>query len=203
MPDDHRQDPSWERSGRTERGRDGCRVPMPWVADAPSLGFGPSDRTWLPQPASYAALAVDRQDGVEGSTLELYRALLATRRARALGTGSLTWVEGLPEEVVAFVVTPAEADRERTLVVTNLGAVAGRAARRRPGAAVQRPAGRRRRPDRHDGLGALVGHPTPGRRGRGADLRRLPGPRRRTDRADSGALCRTAALRSGSCATGS
>ncbi len=121
MPDHHRQDPSWERSGRTERGRDGCRVPMPWVADAPSLGFGPSDQTWLPQPASYAALAVDQQDGVEGSTLELYRALLATRRARALGTGSLTWVEGLPEEVVAFAVTPAEADRERTLVVTNLG----------------------------------------------------------------------------------
>ena len=142
MPDHHRQDPSWERSGRTERGRDGCRVPMPWVADAPSLGFGPSDRTWLPQPASYAALAVDQQEGVEGSTLELYRALLATRRARALGTGSLTWVEGLPEEVVAFAVTPAEADRERTLVVTNLGAGAGRTARGRPGAAVQRPAGR-------------------------------------------------------------
>jgi alpha-glucosidase len=121
MPDHHRQDPSWERSGRTERGRDGCRVPMPWVADAPSLGFGPSDETWLPQPASYRALAVDQQDGVEGSTLELYRALLATRRARALGTGSLTWVEGWPEEVVAFAVTPDDAGRERTLVVANLG----------------------------------------------------------------------------------
>jgi alpha-glucosidase len=121
MPDHHRQDPSWERSGHTERGRDGCRVPMPWVADAPSLGFGPSARTWLPQPASYAALAVDRQDGVEGSTLELYRALLTTRRARALGTASLTWVEGWPEEVVAFAVAPAEAGWERTLVVANLG----------------------------------------------------------------------------------
>jgi alpha-glucosidase len=94
---------------------------MPWAADAPSLGFGPSEQTWLPQPESYAALAVDQQEGVEGSTLELYRALLANRRARALGTGSLTWVEGLPEEVVAFAVTPAEADRERTLVLANLG----------------------------------------------------------------------------------
>jgi len=120
MPDHHRQDPSWERSGRTERGRDGCRVPMPWVADAPSLGFGPSDQTWLPQPASYAALAVDQQDGVEGSTLELYRALLTTRRNRALGTGSLTWVEGWPEQVVAFAVTPADGG-ERTLVLANLG----------------------------------------------------------------------------------
>jgi alpha-glucosidase len=94
---------------------------MPWVADAPSLGFGPSDQTWLPQPASYAALAVDQQEGVEGSTLELYRALLTTRRDRALSTGSLTWVEGWPEEVVAFAVTPAGSDRERTLVLANLG----------------------------------------------------------------------------------
>ncbi|HET7658965.1 MAG TPA: DUF3459 domain-containing protein, partial [Oryzihumus sp.] len=56
--------------------------------------------------------------GVEGSTLELYRALLATRRERALGVGSFTWVEGYGEDVVAFVV---DAAGERTLVVTNLG----------------------------------------------------------------------------------
>ena len=188
MPDHHRQDPSWERSGRTERGRDGCRVPMPWVADAPSLGFGPSDQTWLPQPASYAALAVDQQDGVEGSTLELYRALLATRRARALGTGSLTWVEGLPEEVVAFAVTPAEADRERTLVVTNLGEAPVALPEGAQVLLSSGPLDGRRRPDRHDGLGALVGRRTTGER---------------TLSGESGVLCRTAALRSGSCATGS
>jgi len=103
IPDDVRQDPTWPRSGHTERGRDGCRVPMPWEGDRPSYGFGPSDLTWLPQPASYAALAVDRQVGVEGSTLELYRALLAIRRERGLGVGSLSWLEGLPAEVLAFV----------------------------------------------------------------------------------------------------
>ncbi|MEO8518585.1 MAG: glycoside hydrolase family 13 protein, partial [Dermatophilaceae bacterium] len=64
MPDDLRQDPTWPRSGHTERGRDGCRVPMPWEGDRPSYGFGPTGLTWLPQPASYAALAVDRQQGV-------------------------------------------------------------------------------------------------------------------------------------------
>ena len=33
-------------------GRDGCRVPMPWAADAPSLGLRPArTQTWLPQPA--------------------------------------------------------------------------------------------------------------------------------------------------------
>jgi len=120
MPDNVRQDPTWPRSGHTERGRDGCRVPMPWEGDRPSYGFGPSDRTWLPQPASYAALAVDRQVGAPDSTLELYRALLAIRRELALGTGSLSWLGGYSEEVVAFVNEPGAG--ERVLVITNLGA---------------------------------------------------------------------------------
>ena len=120
MPDDVRQDPTWPRSGHVDRGRDGARVPMPWQGDQPSYGFGPSEKTWLPQPASYAALAVDRQLGAPGSTLELYRALLAVRRERALGAGSLSWLAGYSEDVVAFVNT--KANSERSLVVTNLGA---------------------------------------------------------------------------------
>jgi len=120
MPDDVRQDPTWPRSGHTERGRDGARVPMPWEGDRPSYGFGPSDQTWLPQPASYGALAVDRQVGVEGTTLELYRALLRVRRARGLGVGSLSWLEGYSDEVLAFVNTSGAG--ERVLVITNFGA---------------------------------------------------------------------------------
>ena len=119
MPDDARQDPTWPRSGHTERGRDGCRVPMPWEGDRPSYGFGPSGQTWLPQPTSYRTLAVDRQVGVEGSTLELYRALLATRRARGLGAGSMSWLEGYPADVVALVNAPATG--ARVLVITNFG----------------------------------------------------------------------------------
>jgi len=120
MPDEYRQDPTWTRSGHTERGRDGCRVPMPWEGDLPSYGFGPSGRSWLPQPASYAALAVDRQVGVEGATLELYRTLLATRREHRLGVGSMAWLEGYPDDVLAFVNAPTEG--ERVLVITNFGA---------------------------------------------------------------------------------
>jgi alpha-glucosidase len=120
IPDELRQDPTWFRSGHTERGRDGCRVPMPWEAGRPSYGFGPSERTWLPQPVSYAELAVDRQEGVAGSTLELYRTLLAIRRAKGLGGGSLSLLEGFSPEVVAFVNEPA--DGERVLVIANLGA---------------------------------------------------------------------------------
>jgi alpha-glucosidase len=91
MPDEARQDPTWERSGHTVRGRDGCRVPIPWEADAPSYGFGPSDASWLPQPSTWAELARDRQRGVAGSTYELYRSALALRKELALGSGSLTW----------------------------------------------------------------------------------------------------------------
>jgi len=38
MPHEHRQDPARPRSGHTVVGRDGCRVPIPWEADAPSYG---------------------------------------------------------------------------------------------------------------------------------------------------------------------
>lgn len=81
-PED-RQDPSWFRTG--EVGRDGCRVPVPWSGDAPPYGFGPGDaQPWIPQPADWAGLTVEAQTGVEGSTLELYRAALAARRGLAV-----------------------------------------------------------------------------------------------------------------------
>ena len=96
LPDEVRQDPAWERSGHSEKGRDGCRVPIPWEADAPSYGFGPTDASWLPQPAEWAEYALDRQIGVPGSTYELYRSALATRRAHELGSGDLTWLAGDP-----------------------------------------------------------------------------------------------------------
>ena len=96
LDDDLRQDPTWWRSQYTEAGRDGCRVPLPWEADEPGLGFGPGGATWLPQPAAYAELARDRQHEVEGSTLEMYRTALAFRRAFALAIGSIGWVESAP-----------------------------------------------------------------------------------------------------------
>jgi alpha-glucosidase len=96
LDDDLRQDPTWWRSGHTEAGRDGCRVPLPWEADEPGLGFGPGGATWLPQPAVYVELARDRQVDVDGSTLEMYRTALAFRRAFALAVGSLAWVEAEP-----------------------------------------------------------------------------------------------------------
>ncbi|MBG6106422.1 glycoside hydrolase family 13 protein [Frigoribacterium sp. CG_9.8] len=102
LPDDARQDPTWFRTNGERYGRDGCRVPLPWEADSPSYGFGDSGKSWLPQPADWAPYARDCQRGVVGSTLELYRALLAERAAADLGLGDIEWLTGYPDAVVAF-----------------------------------------------------------------------------------------------------
>jgi alpha-glucosidase len=91
---EHRQDPTFYRTDGQRVGRDGCRVPLPWHADRAALGFSESGLSWLPQPESYRALARDRQAGVAGSTLELYRAALKLRRERNLGAGSFEWLAG-------------------------------------------------------------------------------------------------------------
>ena len=43
LPDSVLRDPGWEQSGRTDRGRDGCRVPIPWSGEGPPFGFSPDD----------------------------------------------------------------------------------------------------------------------------------------------------------------
>jgi alpha-glucosidase len=104
LPEALLQDPTWERSGRTRRGRDGARVPLPWSASGPSLGFGPPGGAapWLPQPAAWADLAVGAQTGDFESMLELYRAALRIRREhRGLGSGALTW-RVVPDGALAF-----------------------------------------------------------------------------------------------------
>ena len=102
LDDDLRQDPTWLRSGYTARGRDGCRVPLPWEADRPGLGFGPGGSTWLPQPDMYRELARDRQVGNPTSTLEMYRSALGLRRRHRLGASStVDWLE-LGDDVIAF-----------------------------------------------------------------------------------------------------
>jgi alpha-glucosidase len=118
LPDEVRQDPTFARTDGASKGRDGCRVPLPWEGGVPSYGFGPGDRSWLPQPVEYGLLAADRQRSVPGSTLELYRDLLRVRRELRLGRGRLTWLAGFPEDVLAFEVTSAHGT---VTVLANLG----------------------------------------------------------------------------------
>ncbi|MFF8482931.1 glycoside hydrolase family 13 protein [Streptomyces sp. CAI-85] len=102
LPDEVRQDPAYFRGAGQDGFRDGCRVPIPWTREGSSYGFGDGG-SWLPQPASWAELSVEAQDGVEGSTLELYRAALRLRRSQPdLGAGdAVEWLKA-PEGVLAF-----------------------------------------------------------------------------------------------------
>ncbi|MFF0227933.1 glycoside hydrolase family 13 protein [Streptomyces sp. NPDC004629] len=94
------QDPIWEQTGHVRKGRDGCRVPLPWTTTGPSYGFGPG-AAWLPQPASFAGYAVEAQAGTAGSTLELYRTALRLRR-KLLEGETLTWAPDAPPGVLHF-----------------------------------------------------------------------------------------------------
>jgi alpha-glucosidase len=102
LPDSARQDPTWFRTNGERYGRDGCRVPIPWEAAQPSYGFSRTGASWLPQPSNWAEFARDSQLDVAGSTLELYRSALAIRAEHDLGLGSVEWLDGLGEGVLAL-----------------------------------------------------------------------------------------------------
>ncbi|MDN5380949.1 glycoside hydrolase family 13 protein [Streptomyces sp. LB8] len=109
LPEAVLQDPIWERSGRTDRGRDGCRVPIPWSGRSAPYGFSPEGATaapWLPQPAGWGRFSVEAQTGDKTSMLELYRTALRLRREHpALGDGTLTWLDA-PDGVLCFSRDP-------------------------------------------------------------------------------------------------
>jgi len=104
LPDEVLQDPIWERSGHTARGRDGCRVPIPWAGSAPPYGFGPDGSApWLPQPASWADLSVEAQSHDLSSTLALVKEGIRLRRDLLGGLGEqLRWVHVADPHVVAL-----------------------------------------------------------------------------------------------------
>lgn len=93
LPLDLIEDPMHFRSGGTDPGRDGCRVPLPWSGTASPFGFGPDGSDpWLPQPAGWSGLSVAAQESDPESTLNLYRDALRLRRELPeLGDGPLAW----------------------------------------------------------------------------------------------------------------
>jgi alpha-glucosidase len=101
IPADRLQDPMYFRSGGTDPGRDGCRVPLPWSGSEPPYGFGGAG-TWLPQPAGWGGLTAQAQAADPDSMLSLYRTALRVRRTEAgLGDGPLRWLDAA-DGVLAF-----------------------------------------------------------------------------------------------------
>ncbi len=104
IPAEARQDPTWEMSGHTDPGRDGCRVPLPWSGTEPPFGFSPSGASadpWLPQPDSWGPIAAEPQHDDDHSMLWLYRSALHLRREHLAGLTPPSWLAS-PDGTLAF-----------------------------------------------------------------------------------------------------
>nr|WP_204602169.1 hypothetical protein [Paremcibacter congregatus] len=110
------QDPFGIRFWPDFKGRDGCRTPMPWTADAPHAGF--SDAVpWLPVPTDHLAISVEAQERDLNSVLNAFKNFLSWRKSHpALLHGDIKFLDS-PDGTLAFVRTYK---RESMLAVFNL-----------------------------------------------------------------------------------
>lgn len=148
IPWDRLEDPTPFRTrGRfTEKGRDGCRVPLPWDStDLPkaaswdnhfgsgaSFGFStnnaqeglPSAEPHLPQPLWYRDFAVDVEQNDSDSMLSLYKSCLS-HRAELLTPATdstVSWLD-MGEDVIAYSRKAADDSAyARVISITNFGA---------------------------------------------------------------------------------
>lgn len=142
IPWDRLEDPTPFNTRRnfTDKGRDGCRVPMPWIAgdcgkpaswnpkfiSGGTFGFGPAAGetsvadAHLPQPAWFKDFAADAEAADKNSMLSLYRKLLQLRQTVLTATGDTSaQLLDMGDTVVAYS-RPATKKR-RFLSVTNFG----------------------------------------------------------------------------------
>ncbi len=99
LPPEVLDDPVWERSGHTAKGRDGCRVPIPWTSEGPGFGFTAGE-PWLPMPEWFSDVSVEAEVDDPDSTLSLYRKALAARPDLTTNE-ELEWLDS-PESVLFF-----------------------------------------------------------------------------------------------------
>ncbi|MCI1832019.1 MAG: glycoside hydrolase family 13 protein [Bifidobacterium sp.] len=148
LPWDRLEDPQ-SRNSRGPfcvKGRDGCRVPLPWRADdeprpaawnpkfgeGASFGFSPQERAGspacephLPQPLWFRHFAVDREDNDPTSMLQLYRKALSLRQTlltatRDTGLTLLTTESFDDRSTIAYSRMTTRKDR-RFVSITNFG----------------------------------------------------------------------------------
>jgi alpha-glucosidase len=103
IPEDQLQDPTFFLCGKSNKGRDGCRVPLPWTREGENFGYGDGSPAHLPQPKWYADYAVDVQDQDPNSTLGMYRTAMKLRKEMQ-SDETMQWKEDLQlgDQVLAF-----------------------------------------------------------------------------------------------------
>ncbi|TPF88912.1 glycoside hydrolase family 13 protein [Bifidobacterium sp. UTBIF-56] len=148
IPWDRLEDPTpfFTRERFIEKGRDGCRVPLPWVAaDVPapaewnagfgtgaSFGFSPATKSdgsasadpHLPQPLWYKDYAADAEEVDDASMLNLYRATLTLRASLLTATADTADCAAIDagHDVIAY--SRPSTDGRRFASYTNFGAAA-------------------------------------------------------------------------------
>ncbi len=92
VPFEDLQDPYGIRFWPNYRGRDGCRTPIPWVADNAHGGFSDA-KPWLPVAVEHLDRSVANQQDKPGSMLSFYQNMIGFRSTQpALITGALDLV---------------------------------------------------------------------------------------------------------------
>ncbi len=130
VPFEALQDPQGKTFWPEDKGRDGCRTPMPWTDSEAHAGFSTVDG-WLPMPSDHAQRAVSAQENDEAAPLNRLRRFLAWRSEQpALVKGDLVGVEAIGERREVVVVT-REAGGKRLTGAFNLTGAAARIARPR------------------------------------------------------------------------
>ena len=104
IPWDKLEDPSAfsAKESMARKGRDGARVPLPWIGkDKHSFGFSPerkpdgqtSEKPHLPQPDWFAQHAVDVEEANSDSMLSFYRQVIRLRHENQTDDTGITWLE--------------------------------------------------------------------------------------------------------------
>ncbi len=104
IPVEFIQDPWGKDDPDLNLGRDPERTPMQWD-DSANAGFTAGGVTpWLPVASNYKTLNAAAQIRDERSTLNFYRKLLQLRKTSpALHGGSFEFVDGLPDDIIAYL----------------------------------------------------------------------------------------------------
>ena len=100
IPESEIQDPQYLKNNKVEKGRDGCRVPLPWSSGGSSFGFG-SGGAHLPQPSWFKEFAVEVQESDKNSTLNKYREIIKVRKS-LITDDEVIWVESANSEILHF-----------------------------------------------------------------------------------------------------
>jgi alpha-glucosidase len=116
IPPDRVQDPFEKNVPGIGVGRDGCRTPMQW-SPARYAGFSAAE-PWLPVGPDFRSRNVENQRADPTSILNLYRGLLALRRAHpALVAGSYHPVAAQGD----LLLYRREHEDDRIMVALNMG----------------------------------------------------------------------------------